>query len=307
MSRNISQVYTDNPSTTLAADDLLYLGLTPYGATDDSAIKWSDVQDEIISASSANEVLFNNAGSLDGVSTANNGLLLTSAAGVPSIGNAVLADTSFNTVTVGLGDAGVSTNVRCGINVLDNASTTGANNVAVGENLLGALTTGPRNIAIGGDTLLAVTTGNNNVMIGTDIAPVLVGGSNNVGIGGRNTLKLITSGSNNFAFGVGSGQGNPAGSTGLTTGSSNFMAGTNSATSTADATGTIAIGANAIGNGSTGATSSDHGPGISLGATAFKVGFRGDGTIYPSAGASAGYWRPKINGTIYKIELLADT
>jgi len=36
------------------------------------------------------------------------------------------------------------------------------------------------------------------------------------------------------------------------------------------------------------------------------VGFRGNGTIYSAVGASAGYWRVKVNGTQYKIQLFAD-
>ena len=43
MSRNIAQVYVTNPSTTLSNNDLLYSGLSPYGVTNDSAIKYSDL------------------------------------------------------------------------------------------------------------------------------------------------------------------------------------------------------------------------------------------------------------------------
>jgi len=42
MAKNIKQVYDANPSTTVSANDLLYLGLSPYGLTNDSAIKYSD-------------------------------------------------------------------------------------------------------------------------------------------------------------------------------------------------------------------------------------------------------------------------
>lgn len=43
MSKNIHQVYVSNPSTTSSDDDLFYKGNTPYGLTDDSAIKWKDI------------------------------------------------------------------------------------------------------------------------------------------------------------------------------------------------------------------------------------------------------------------------
>lgn len=43
MSRNINQIYMDNPSTTSADDDLFYKGNSPYSPADDSAIKWKDI------------------------------------------------------------------------------------------------------------------------------------------------------------------------------------------------------------------------------------------------------------------------
>ncbi|MCF1193165.1 hypothetical protein LRR18_16370, partial [Mangrovimonas sp. AS39] len=55
----------------------------------------------------------------------------------------------------------------------------------------------------------------------------------------------------------------------------------------------------------TGATSGDDGPGIAIGSVDYPVGFRGDATIYPTSGASAGFWLVKVNGTQYKIELFA--
>lgn len=44
--RNIAQIYADNPSTTLTDDDLVYVGLTPEGVGDDSAIKKSDLYNQ---------------------------------------------------------------------------------------------------------------------------------------------------------------------------------------------------------------------------------------------------------------------
>jgi len=57
MSRNISQVYSDNPSTTAADDDLFYKGNTPYGPTDDSAIKFSDLQTSLFSENQNNSYM----------------------------------------------------------------------------------------------------------------------------------------------------------------------------------------------------------------------------------------------------------
>lgn len=42
MSRNVDQVYITNPSTSAPGTALIYLGLSPYGATNDSAILVSD-------------------------------------------------------------------------------------------------------------------------------------------------------------------------------------------------------------------------------------------------------------------------
>lgn len=43
MAENVKQVYDSNPSTTVADDDLFYVGKSPYAATDDSAIKYSSL------------------------------------------------------------------------------------------------------------------------------------------------------------------------------------------------------------------------------------------------------------------------
>ncbi len=50
MSANIEQVYVANPSTTLGNNDLLYTGKSPYAATDNSAIKYSDLLTQIKAA-----------------------------------------------------------------------------------------------------------------------------------------------------------------------------------------------------------------------------------------------------------------
>lgn len=47
MSLNISQIYQNNPATTLNQDDLIYIGQYPYGTTNDSAIEYADLQNNI--------------------------------------------------------------------------------------------------------------------------------------------------------------------------------------------------------------------------------------------------------------------
>lgn len=47
MSRNVEQVYTDNPTTSLPGTALIYVGISPFGPTDDSAITWTNLQSSI--------------------------------------------------------------------------------------------------------------------------------------------------------------------------------------------------------------------------------------------------------------------
>lgn len=42
MSKNIFQIYTDNPITSNASGDLMYFGQSPYGVTDDAAMLYSN-------------------------------------------------------------------------------------------------------------------------------------------------------------------------------------------------------------------------------------------------------------------------
>lgn len=47
MSSNILQIYTANPSSSVSSLDLIYLGLSPYGVGNDSAITWANMQASI--------------------------------------------------------------------------------------------------------------------------------------------------------------------------------------------------------------------------------------------------------------------
>ena len=49
MSKNIAQIYAANPSTVMADQDLLYIGISPYSLSNDSAIKWVDLRNSLIS------------------------------------------------------------------------------------------------------------------------------------------------------------------------------------------------------------------------------------------------------------------
>ena len=259
-----------------------------------------------------NGIVYSGASALAITAAGNNGILVTSAAGLPSIGNTVLADLTINTVTVGLGTASIATNTAVGTSSLS-AVTTASQSVAVGYQALQANTTGIGATAVGHQALNANTTGTASTAIGSNCLP-LCNGNNNTAVGSGSGLVVSTGAGNTL---VGTSAGSP-----LTTGSSNTIIGTNSGTilvsgsdniliggscqtNNAASTGTIGIGQLAVTEIATGLTSGDAGPGIAIGSATYPVGFRGDGTIY-SGGTGRGYWRLKVNGTKYLSPLFID-
>lgn len=225
-------------------------------------------------------------------------------------------DATINTLNFGLGLGGIASNLQIGST--GSALTTGTSNIGIGLNTLSSLTTGSRNIVIGEDAGLVISTGNDNIALGwfayragtTGSGNFCLGrqalgasnGSSNVAIG-RYAFVTHLGGNDNVAIGQFSAGGTAAGSVAITSSSSSVFIGANSGANNATANGVIAIGYNSVANIATGATSGDDGPGIAIGSAAAKVGFRGDGTIYPTAGAVAGYMVQKINGTEYKVAL----
>lgn len=443
MAQNIDQIYTVNPSTTVGANDLFYLGISPYGPTDDSAIKWSNLVVSIaaeVAGGSTTEIQYNNAGALDGdtgfttdgagtlsavalaltnalpvtsggtglssttanqllyssatstvagLATANNGLLVTSAAGVPSIGNDILADITVNGITVGKGLGSLSQNTVVGEVALD-AITTGNYNTAMGYNSLSAETTGTfntaygryscsaqngktqntgigmfalynangshntavgsqaaagaltasDNVAVGAYALSAATSGGENIVIGKNaMLSATAPGSYNIVIGsgavasasftgaynvimgrtslgagtstdsnciiGFDAMDSVTTGDETVAIGMNVGGITATGDVGVTTGGHNTLLGTSSGANDAACDGAIALGHSAVTTAATGATSGDDGPGLAIGSVEYPVGFRGDATIYPTAGTISGYMIQKINGVQYKVALYA--
>jgi len=271
-----------------------------------------------LSSTTASQILYSSAtDTIAGLATANNGLLVTSAAGVPSIGNAIGADILVNGVSFGLGLGGVSTGIHIGNP--GNAGETGTDNVSVGAgSCLNSLTTGISNIGIGTDALKLCTSGSSNIAFGSFALDALITGSNNMAIGrfslsactGSNNTAVgvlsftsLTSGIENVGIGSNVGRNNASGSANLTTGSNNTLIGSQASADTATTSGAIAIGADAVTTASTGSTSSDKSSGVAIGSATFPVGVRGDGTIYPTAGTIAGYMIQIVNGTEYKTAL----
>src|ERR1700733_826798 len=255
---------------------------------------------------------------------------------------AFTSDITVNSLVVGRGAGNSATNVALGYQAL--TGNTGTQNTGVGQNVLSGGLSGITNTVVGGTSMQTVSNGSSdntiigyismaacaspgsyntsigsscftsasftgqfNSALGRASLSACTSGSYNVGAGGS-ALSAVTSGQQNTALGFGAAAGQTS-SAALTTGTNNTLLGYFTDTSAVDAVGTIAIGSTAVGVKATGNTSGDNGPGISIGSSASKVGFRGDGTVYPTAGTGGGtlpltftgYWRVVINGTAYKI------
>lgn len=106
---------------------------------------------------------------------------------------------TIDSITVGRGVGGISSNIAFGSNAL-NVNTTGANNVAIGLSALSQNTTGTTNVAIGVAALSNNTIGANNVAIGVSALAANTTGSANMAIGAA-TLAANTTGASNTAIG----------------------------------------------------------------------------------------------------------
>lgn len=240
-----------------------------------------------------------------------------------AVGSSALDACTTGSYLVGIGGNALlsnttgANNVAVGYAALQN-NTTGSNNMALGRTALQLNTYGDGNSAVGYAALNANTTGNNNIGIGSSALGSATYADDNVAIGvvamtnattgaanvaiGRSALRYATTGTRNTVVGAYAYNASAA----AITGTDNTVIGYGTETA-AGAIGTIAIGSGAASEASTGSTSGDHGPTIAVGSSSYKVGFRGDGTPYASAGASAGYLRLKLNGTKYKVQIYADT
>jgi hypothetical protein len=194
-------------------------------------------------------------------------------------------DITVNSLKMGRGAAEISSNI--GIGGLTNASTTGNESVAIGTQAMTGVFTGTGAVAVGENACQAASSGDYHTGVGFK------------------SLSFIEGGDRNTAFGAHSG-GAAGGALAVVTGDDNTLIGYGAGGNSAALTGAIAIGSLAKAEVSTGATDSDNGPGLAIGSSVVPVGFRGDGTVYPAAGVSAGYVRIKLNGVNYKMLLLAD-
>jgi trimeric autotransporter adhesin len=138
-----------------------------------------------------------NGTSLVADSTTATGLAYASRATLAA--NTFTADQTVNTVRVGLGNSGVSTNTVVGNTAL-NANTTGSQNTAIGYVALFANTTGSENNAIGRNAMATNTTGGANNALGMYSLGLNESGGQNVAVG-HYALYANTTGSLNNAMG----------------------------------------------------------------------------------------------------------
>jgi len=103
-------------------------------------------------------------------------------------------------LTLGRGASALSTNTAFGSGALNNASTTGQYNTAIGRNTMQNLTSGDESTAIGNSVLNLATTGAGNVGIGNASLAATTTGSSNVAVG-QGGLQRNTTASKNVAVG----------------------------------------------------------------------------------------------------------
>ena len=103
-------------------------------------------------------------------------------------------------LTLGRGASALSTNTAFGSGALNNASTTGQYNTAIGRNTMQSLTSGDESTAVGNSVLNLATTGGTNVGVGNSCLAATTTGSSNVAVG-HGGLQRNTTASSNTAVG----------------------------------------------------------------------------------------------------------
>jgi hypothetical protein len=152
-------------------------------------------------------------------------------------------------ITVGRGgQTTVSGNTAVGSSALNSATLTGANNTAVGVNVMLNTTTGASNSAVGRDALQNNTTGASNSAVGRDALQNNTTGNNNSAVG-TNALQSNTTGNNNSAVGRFALFSN-------TTGATNSAVGTNALFSNTTGVFNNAVGTDALRSNTTGGNNS---------------------------------------------------
>lgn len=315
-SSGVVTVQSSGANLIKAMDPGTVLTLVVISTSGTTAASWSDVYavaagSGVVSSGTINQLAYYAAtGDLvSGLATANNGLLVTNGSGVPSIGNAILADITVNGVTVGRGAGATATNTVLGSTALSTANTA-TNGVFIGAGAADSIVSGTSIIAIGSGALgTATAPGSGNLAIGVNaLGLALLTGGSNVALGNGN-LQNCTLGFGNTAVGFNAGRG-------IIDGVSNTLVGQNAAISLSSGTHCTIIGSQAtvdsgaiVGAIAIGATSRAYaatvtdGPSFSIGSSTYPVGFTAAGAIY-TGGTGRGYASIYLNENQYFWPLL---
>jgi hypothetical protein len=108
MSKTVAQIFATNPTTVVADTDLYYLVQSPYTPGTDAAITGASLKAAFGGGGTINPGLINqmayyaaSGSSLSGLATATNGVLVTSAGGVPSISSTLPSAVQGNITSLG--------------------------------------------------------------------------------------------------------------------------------------------------------------------------------------------------------------
>jgi hypothetical protein len=134
MSQTLNQIYIANPSTTMASTDLLYLVHSPYTSGQDSAITYANLAASTagtngkVNSGTANQLSYyaSTGNTLSGLVSANNGVLITSGAGIPSISSTLPSGITLVAPVLGTPASGTLTNCT-GLPISTGVSGLGAN------------------------------------------------------------------------------------------------------------------------------------------------------------------------------------
>ena len=134
MSQTLNQIYVANPTTTMASTDLMYLVHSPYTSGNDSAITYANLAASTagtngkVNSGTANQLGYfaTTGNTLSGLTSANNGVLITSGAGVPSISSTLPSGITLVAPVLGTPASGTLTNCT-GLPISTGVSGLGAN------------------------------------------------------------------------------------------------------------------------------------------------------------------------------------
>jgi hypothetical protein len=157
-----------------------------------------------VGGTAGTNTIFLDSTAVAGLSTANTFTALnTFSAGISaSSGVTFSKDITVNSMTVGQGGGGSSSNIALGQSALV-ANTDGTGNSAIGAAALGNNTEGNSNVALGGSALIFNTIGSNNIAIGAGSIYYATERADNIaiGVGSLNGAPGISGGPDNIAIG----------------------------------------------------------------------------------------------------------